>query len=709
MINWIRLANPKKVKMFAPKKVSKSQLLELIDQLEAKPDDKGRILGDVGITVVGAGLGAAAAGSLATAAGVTSIFGVTSIAGWLGLTVVAATPAGWVFGAAAAAGAAAYTVSRLIRNGGMSEGKKAELLNHYREEARVIAAKEAAGNIEGSDRTRFIVALRDLIDKDVIPPDVAFRFIEQVEKGGVPISQAFSMIHSLLKEVSLPKEGNEADDQGLDASVVSGGSQSAPKGDLGSGERSDPVQNWVRKSGVAHLGSTVSGAFSGIKNTITETGTDWIAKAQPGITSASAAASGAASSVGNAAGDFKNHIAGWFRSSPPGALDAETPELIPKATLDVDQLARDAAPIIWLLGKTGAGKSSVIAKLTGATHAEVGNGFVSCTRTAQLFDFPQEAPLLRFLDTRGLGEPGYDPSEDLAWNHSRAHLILVVMKASDPSQEEVLAAVKTIRKERPDWPILVVQTGLHDLYLPNENDHPGVYPFDGCGDGRHLENVPRKLRNALEYQRGLFDEIKGVKPLFVPVDFTLEADGFAPHDYGKSALMDGILEVAPEGVRLLVEMRLEQEHSVIADMRMKALNMRILYWAAGAAAVGAAPVVGLVTVPVAQTAMLTQLAIVYGVEWGFKDVGSLAGMLGVAIVANQGALLALRQLAKIGPWVIPIAAVQDYAVTYALGRAACVYLQARQNNTAVDAELVKEAFQEGLRQAFLASKTSVPA
>ena len=171
--------------------------------------------------------------------------------------------------------------------------------------------------------------------------------------------------------------------------------------------------------------------------------------------------------------------------------------------------------------------------------------------------------------------------------------------------------------------------------------------------------------------------------------------------------MDGILKVAPEGVRLLVKIKLEQEYSAISDRRVKALNMRILYWSAGAAAVGAAPVVGLVTVPVTQTAMLAQLATVYGVEWEFKDVCSLAGMLGVAIVANQGALLALRQLAKIGPWVIPIAAAQDYAVTYALGRAACVYLQARQDNTDVDAQLVKETFQEGLRQAFMARDKKV--
>ena len=184
--------------MSAPSKVTKTQLLKLIDDLEKKPEDKGRILGDIGITAVGAGLGVAAAGTAAAAVGATSIFGVTSAAGWLGLTVVAATPVGWILGGAAAAGTVAYTVSRLIRNGGMSEGKKAELLNRYREEARLVAAKEEAGSIADSDRIRFIVALRDLISKDVIPPDVAFRFIEQVERGGLPISQALALIKDLL-------------------------------------------------------------------------------------------------------------------------------------------------------------------------------------------------------------------------------------------------------------------------------------------------------------------------------------------------------------------------------------------------------------------------------------------------------------------------------------------------------------------------------
>ncbi|MCK9469976.1 MAG: GTPase domain-containing protein, partial [Porticoccaceae bacterium] len=91
-------------------------------------------------------------------------------------------------------------------------------------------------------------------------------------------------------------------------------------------------------------------------------------------------------------------------------------------------IARESAPVIWLLGKSGAGKTSVIAALTGAGHDQIGNGYQPCTRTSQLYDFPAETPLIRFLDTRGLDEASYDPSEDLAWHQSQAQLIMVVMR-----------------------------------------------------------------------------------------------------------------------------------------------------------------------------------------------------------------------------------------------------------------------------------------
>ena len=186
--------------MFTNSKVTKEQLLKMIDDLEKNPDDKVRILGDTGITLVGVGLGAAAAGTLASAAGATSIFGLTTAASWFGVAAVVATPVGWIIGTAAVAGAAAYGVSRLIHGGGLAEGRKLELLQQFREKSESLEAKEKAGSITEIDKTAFIISTRELIDKDVISPEDAAELINHVEQGRIPISQAYEMIQNLLKE-----------------------------------------------------------------------------------------------------------------------------------------------------------------------------------------------------------------------------------------------------------------------------------------------------------------------------------------------------------------------------------------------------------------------------------------------------------------------------------------------------------------------------
>lgn len=174
-------------------RATKKRLLKVIDDLETSPSDRVRILGDVGITSVGAALGAAGAGTLAAAAGATTAFSL------FGFTLAAATPVGWVVGTAVAGGALAYGISRLIRNGGMSEGRKRELLQVYREQLREVQRREQVQEITDPDRNRFIASLREVIEKDVISPEKAFQLIEAVERGAMPLSQAYSLVAGLLE------------------------------------------------------------------------------------------------------------------------------------------------------------------------------------------------------------------------------------------------------------------------------------------------------------------------------------------------------------------------------------------------------------------------------------------------------------------------------------------------------------------------------
>ena len=119
---------------------------------------------------------------------------------------------------------------------------------------------------------------------------------------------------------------------------------------------------------------------------------------------------------------------------------------------EIAAAAREFAPVVWLLGKVQSGKTSLIRVMTGCSTAEIGDGFRACIKTARIFDFPEEAPLVRFLDTRGLGEAGYDPAEDLAFSERQAHLVIVTMRALDAQQEAIVEVVRLIRRRRSDSP-----------------------------------------------------------------------------------------------------------------------------------------------------------------------------------------------------------------------------------------------------------------
>lgn len=279
-----------------------------------------------------------------------------------------------------------------------------------------------------------------------------------------------------------------------------------------------------------------------------------------------------ASSALDSASEIKAEALEWIRRKWDG-------HTVPVGTVasqdDIDRLARHIAPVVWLLGKTGAGKTSIIAALTGASHADVGNGFQPCTLKTQLYDLPERTPLVRFLDTRGLEEPRYDPAEDIKFCQEQAHLIIVVIKAADALQNGVISTLQNIRKAQPDWPVIVVQTGLHNLY-PKGADHPAGYAFDAEGLPLPAASVPRQLVTLLKYQRTMFNGLKGSKPHFIPVDFTPEDEGFNNTEYGKQALVDAILVAAPESIKRIMRTRIKQEKTGVSDEEVRAAYSTLL-------------------------------------------------------------------------------------------------------------------------------------
>jgi uncharacterized protein (DUF697 family) len=402
--------------------------------------------------------------------------------------------------------------------------------------------------------------------------------------------------------------------------------------------------------------------------------------------------------------DWRGTIQGTLTRSWESVRDAV---LAPKAAAPSDEkvaaLASQTAPVIWLIGKVQSGKSSIVRALTEASAAEVGLGYKPCTRTAAIFDFPAEAPVIRFLDTRGLGEKGYDPAEDIAFHEAQAHLIVAVIKALDPQQDAVLETVKAARKRHPEWPVVVAQTSLHEAYAPAEV-HKRPYPF---GDTEAEAKLPQALTRSLAYQRTLFAHLPGNGAvIFVPIDFTQPGDGFGPVSYGLPALIEALEAAAPAGLVALLRDASAQN----ADRLAKKAHPHIVGYATAAAAADAVPVAGAVAVPAVQSKMLHSLALIYGVEWNRKSLGEFAACLGVGAISRLAAGFGLRELAKL----IPVygqtagaaaAAATSFATTFAIGKAACYFLAQHRLGT-TDAQGVAKTYSSALSEAFRIRKAA---
>lgn len=360
------------------------------------------------------------------------------------------------------------------------------------------------------------------------------------------------------------------------------------------------------------------------------------------------------------------------------------------------------APVVWLLGKVQSGKTSIIRAITGATDAEIGDGFRPCTRTSRIYAFPSEMPVLRFLDTRGLGEADYDPTEDLALAESAAHVVLAVVRAMDSDQRAVFEALRAVRQRHPDWPIVVAQTTLHDGYPPGRS-HVLPYPFEPHAPPDVIARIPTDLMRALAHQRAVFDKLPGRGALlFAPVDLTRPDDGLTPADYGLEALTEALATVAPAGMLAA----LGALPGFKADSKARAADPIVMGHAMAAAGgdLVPIPVAGAIAASTVQARMLSRLGRLYGIEWDKRAYAELTAALGAGTVAKVAAGIGIRQLAKMLPVYGQTAgaaasAAASFAVTYALGKAAVYYLHGRRLGTA-DRGGIANAYQEALREAF---------
>jgi uncharacterized protein (DUF697 family)/predicted GTPase len=353
-------------------------------------------------------------------------------------------------------------------------------------------------------------------------------------------------------------------------------------------------------------------------------------------------------------------------------------------------IRRQSVPEFWLLGKTGSGKSSVIRFLTGAEQAEVGNGFRPQTRHSQTFDFPSpDAPLLRFIDTRGLGESGYDAAAEVAAFSARSHVVIVTARLLDQALGELLETLRAVRTDRPSRPVLLAITCLHEAY-PRQ-PHPQPDPFvDGSWSMVAPDTVRRAYATQVERFADLVDRI-------VPIDFTLPEDDLNPTDLGGQRLHAALVELLPAAYRqtLLI---LNDARRDLSDLRMRRAAPYIAGYSLAAASAAAVPVpwIDLPLVLGIQSHLLLQLARLYGQPASATQLWKIAGPIAGSLLTRFAAREILKSIPLLG---MAANATLAYAYTFGLGRLSCWYFDRVHEGHLPTADEVKQVWEQEIAAA----------
>lgn len=376
----------------------------------------------------------------------------------------------------------------------------------------------------------------------------------------------------------------------------------------------------------------------------------------------------------------------WFRPAQPDPQQSER---------EVAQLLQQKpVPTLWLFGKTGSGKSSIVRYLTGAAAATIGEGYRPETKTSRRFDFPDsQDPLLTFLDTRGLGEATYDPQNDIDQFTKSTQLMIVTVRATDHALEGIIAPLRRIRQANPQRPVLLVVTCLHQA--PGAANISGsADPFDASAKESATPSVtiPEGLQTLMDAKQKQFE---GLFDALVPIDFTQPEDGFADPNFGGPRLKHAILEYLPHAYRqaLLVL----GENTQGKTERQKRSQWQILASSALAGTAGAVPVpwIDIPVVLALQTHLAMRIAKIYNQEIKPGDWAILSSATGSRIAMR----MALTEALKFIPyWGMAAGAASSFAFTYALGMSWDWYFASMRGGNVPDVQRLREVFQEQLKR-----------
>lgn len=330
---------------------------------------------------------------------------------------------------------------------------------------------------------------------------------------------------------------------------------------------------------------------------------------------------------------------------------------------DLQQNLNSRVPTIWLLGKTGAGKSSLIKAISDHSQIPIGKGFKPCTDDIAAYDLPQTNPVLRFLDTRGLGEIGYDHASDIAWASSHSDLIVILCKFAEPNQEVVADALKTSKHSRLSPNLIIVYTAA------NSEDQ-------------------KDLERFMQQNNQLFANAWGGPVSSIAIDLT------NPAHHGFDELETILSETLPTTGLFIAN----QSQMDLDDEIWVTLKPHVIRYSGMAAISSSLPALGSAGCISIQGMLLRDISNAYSIEFGKDSLLELAGALGASFLIQQSASIGARSILSTIPFAgSAISGALGFATTYALAATASHFYRKKVVSEMVSKDELQAIYLEALK------------
>lgn len=180
-------------------KLSNDQYIQALEKMKNSPRDRVGILGELGVTVIGAGAGVAASGAIATAVGASTLLGSSTMGSLLGGIFVTTTPVGWVIGSAIGIGALAYGATKLVKSGGKSEAIKEMNIRELTEKISQKKRESEKTSVTEEKYKRLIESLQLLVINKRITQEKSNELLMNIENGRISADFAFNTIQGMLR------------------------------------------------------------------------------------------------------------------------------------------------------------------------------------------------------------------------------------------------------------------------------------------------------------------------------------------------------------------------------------------------------------------------------------------------------------------------------------------------------------------------------